>query len=269
MTEIAAIIGWLLLLATAADIANTTVSSNRMGPLTRASAAAFWRLVRALPVPRLAALRRATGPAVMTVVGATWLLLTSLAWLLIFRADPSALQVKATGDPATWAESYSFVSSALSTMGASKIEATSTGWEILAMAAAVNGMIVLTLSVSFVLNITQTVTSGRAFHILTASVDTADSSNIGLLLPELAQICARVRAAPLALYYATAHEDRSLPVTLAGFARSVAANRQTFEAYRGALAQLPYLDASPDDGPERFADRLEEWAESFTLRHDR
>ena len=64
-----------------------------------------------------------------------------------------------TGEPAGLVEKVAFVGASLSTLGASVVEPTNGWWDVLSMIAAVNRTIVLTLAVSFVLNILQITTA--------------------------------------------------------------------------------------------------------------
>lgn len=269
MNPLLLIAGIALLALTAADFAYTTISANKTGPLTRRTAAAFWKLIDLLAATsRWNALRRVAGPVVMSGVAMVWVAMTMLGWLLIFRADPTALEMKSSGDPAGWWESLAFVGSALSTVGASNARPASALWDNLSMVTAINGMVVLTLSVTFVLNITQTVATGRGFSALIRVRDPADAENDDLLLPALADLCVRLNASPLALYYSSARPERSVPESLRWLAGRVANSPDDrFRQYRYVLLQLPYLTIATEneDDPDQFLDAMDRWTRRFRL----
>ncbi|TCD15307.1 hypothetical protein [Oricola cellulosilytica] len=257
--------GLVLLVMVLADFAYTTVSANMTGPLTRRVAAGVWQVHSLLA--RISGgrwVRRAAGPLVMSGVAMFWIAGTSLAWLLVFQSDPQAVLNKQTDTPAGWAQSYAFVGSALSTVGASNARAGTTVWDIVAMAAAVNGMVVLTLSVTFVLNVTQTVTTGRGVVMLADLVDPADTGNRSTLLPELTTLCMRLNGAPLALYYSTDREELSVPDGLLRLARRAARTPEVFEDYRHILKELPHFDAPEDLSSGAFLEKLAAWRDRFS-----
>lgn len=85
------------------------------------------------------------------------------------------------------------------------------------MLVGVNGMIVLTLSVSFVLNTTQTVAAGRAFLAHAAAVEALDGEPNGDLKP-LADLVSQLNSVPHALYYSAPDPALRLPQGLERFA---------------------------------------------------
>ena len=102
------------------------------------------------------------GPVILLAVAGTWVLLHLCGYVLILRGGLSLVQAD-TGEPATWVQTVTFAGSTLSTLGASTVQVTGGWWDILSMVAAMNGMILLTLAVSFLLNIPQTTNSARTF----------------------------------------------------------------------------------------------------------
>lgn len=261
------IAGILLLALTVADFGYSTIGTNKTGPLTRYVAAAFWAIfAKSARLPGRSPLLRLAGPVIMSGVAFFWIALTSIAWLLIFRSEPGALVMQSSGEPAGWPETYAFVGSSLSTVGASNARPSSALWDNLSMVAAVNGMIVLTLSVTFVLNVTQTVARGKGFSVLIRVRDPANSENDDLLLPALSDLCVRLNASPLALYYSARRSERSLPESLQWLAGRVMDSTARFEQYRYVLRELPYLDAPENGDAEQFLAAVDRWTRKFSLR---
>lgn len=258
-------VGFFLLAVIAFDIAYSTISANQTGPVTTRIATGLWTAFCFL-ASRFGQnmVLRFAGPFVMSGLALSWVALTSLGWLLIFRSDPEGLVLKQTGEAANWLQTYAYVGSALSTVGSSNVRAATALWDNLAMVAAVNGMIVLTLSVTFVLNVTQTVAAGRSFSALIGVRDPADPSNDDLIMPALADISTRLNASPLALYYTPMRGKRSVPMSLEWLAQRVAGDSQRARDYRQLLGELPYLDVDADADPDQFAAAMEEWASRFS-----
>lgn len=99
-------------------------------------------------------LRGMIGPAILSLLAASWVALHLTAYTLLYLLGPS-LEAARTGEPAGVVQTLAYAGAALSTLGASIVQPTNGWWDALSMVAAVNGIIVLTLSVSFVLNIIQ------------------------------------------------------------------------------------------------------------------
>lgn len=84
-----------------------------------------------------------------------WIALHWLAWTLIFLSDPGSVVVYRTGEPAGALQTAAYVGAMLSTLGASRAESGSALWDAVSALVAVNGMVVLTLAVTFIVNITR------------------------------------------------------------------------------------------------------------------
>lgn len=260
------IIGLMLLGLTLYDFAYTTISINKTGPATRWVATRMWAAFRRLEnVPFAQKLRRLAGPAILSGVASVWVASTSIGWLLIFMSHPQSLTMKTSDTPAGWAETLAFVGSALSTVGASNAKPASALWDNLAMVIAVNGMIVLTLSVSFVFNITQTVAQGRGFTTLVRVRDPANPDNDDMLLSQLSALCAKLNASPLALYYSARKEERSLPHSLLWLADRVSGSPDRFQLYRYVLSELPYLETKEKSDHDDFMKAIEGWTRKYSL----
>lgn len=265
MNWILLVAGIIILATVALDIAYTTVSANRSGPITHKIATSLWRCFTLIArFSRRGIGLRFAGPFVMSGLALCWIAMTSIGWLLIFRSDPGGLVMK-SGEAANWLQSYAFIGSALSTVGSSNVQAATAIWDNLAMLAAVNGMIVLTLSVTFVLNVTQTVAAGRSFSALIGVRDPADAANDDLLMPALANICTKLNATPLALYYTPLHHERSVPLSLKWLAERVSGDTPRARNYRQLLRELPYLDIDAEADPDQFLTAMDEWASRYTI----
>lgn len=258
--------GIAILTLTLLDFGLTTISGNGSGPLTKRISRAVWVVMRAsIGWIRPAAVRHAVGPTVMAGTALSWIILTALGWLLIFCSWEGAVVVSDTERPADWLQILAFVGSALSTVGASNAEASNTFWDNAAMVAAVNGMVVLTLSVTFVLNVTQTVVSGRGFSALVRSCDLSERSTDDMLLPILASLCFQLKAYPLAIYYSADRSANSITCTLLHLARCVAEDPERASRYLRLLNELPGVSPVAESNPALFLQNLESWRNRHSL----
>ncbi|WP_299656954.1 hypothetical protein [uncultured Jannaschia sp.] len=190
------------------DFLRTTISLSGLGPVSRWVTSGLWFAGSRLAVRserRLGlSFRGLLGPSILTSIAGTWILLHLAGYTLMFRAGSSLVETQ-SGDPATWVQTAAFAGSALSTLGASKVQVTNGWWDILSMVAAVNGMIVLTLSVSFILNVLQTTNSARTFaaryHAVLSSRGEESRPDplrrASTLGPDLCGIAVRLAASPL------------------------------------------------------------------------
>ncbi len=158
------------------DFLRTTISLSGLGPASSVVAHTLWRLSRQFEPwseRQLGlAFRGFIGPTILAAIAAAWIVLHLVGYTLMYAAS-SSLRIDGTDAPATLIERIAFAGSALSTLGASIAEPTNGWWDALSMIAAVNGMIVLTLSVSFILNVLQTTAAARVlaarYHALRSS----------------------------------------------------------------------------------------------------
>ena len=190
------------------DFFRSTISLSGLGPLSSLTASVLWRTARRVEpwCERRLGLRyrRLIGPAILSAVAGSWIILHLAGYVLLYAAGPS-LTKSDTGAPADLIETIAFAGSALSTLGASIVEPTNGWWDALSMIAAINGMVVLTLSVSFILNILQTTTAARAlaarYNALNSSQDGSDSrqelARIAPLGSDLCEVALKLKGSPL------------------------------------------------------------------------
>ncbi|MBM9595747.1 hypothetical protein [Roseitranquillus sediminis] len=208
-------------------------------------------------------LHRLSGPLVMASLAAFWIAGVSLGWTLVFAAFPDAVTVSSdAARPLGWWDVYGHVGHQLSTLGAGITEPGSTPWYVLGVLPGVNGMVILTLSVSFILSTTQTVVQGRAFAVLTQVYDPVEPASFDTLAPQLTQLCSSLRASPFALFYSASDEALRIPASLRTFAEA-AERGPCFDRYRPILRLLPAFD--PPQDKRGFLDCLRRWCASYSL----
>lgn len=196
---------------------------------------------------------RLAGPVVMTAVAGFWVVGLSVGWMMVFSAAPAGL-VDPDGDVVGPVERYAHVGHLLSTLGSGAVQPDTVSLYVAGMIAGVSGMVVLTLSVSFVLSTAAAVAAGRAFTALLDVYDPASEAGQDALLPPLAALVAQLAAAPFALHYSSPMPERRVAARLAGLPEAAGGARGRYER---VLKDLPHL--REDLGA------IGRWAEEFEL----
>lgn len=258
-----AILGICALLVVFADFLLTTVAITDRKLPSRWVSRATWQVLRRV-LPHSAGGRTVIGPLAMSSIAAFWISGTAIAWFLIFQASPTSVVNSDTKQPAGWLMDLSYVGEALSTLGGGNSVPGSAGWELATVLVGVNGMIVLTLSVSFVLNTTQTVTAGRAFLAHSAASRELAVEPVSDLKP-LANLVADLNSVPHALYFSAPDPALRLPEGLERFAASWLEQRGDLRGLRTILDGLPNFEVSDTADDSEFLARLRDWSAGFTF----
>jgi hypothetical protein len=132
------------------------------GPLTHVTVKGVWALVRSV-VPRGA--HRAlslSGPLTFVVVLVGWVTMLWLGWGLVFYSDPTALADPRSGSRPSLTGTLWFSSYMLFTVGNGDFSPREGAWQLAASAAAGSGIMLVTLSVTYVLQVLGAVVGSRA-----------------------------------------------------------------------------------------------------------
>ena len=163
--------GVLLLACTLTDALWTTIAPRGAGPVSGRIGRGVYAAAKALGRGRAPGW---TGPTVLVAAFVWWVGALWLGWWLVFSIDPSSIVDPKTGAAAGgWARAY-VVGTYLGTLGLGAIWAPgSSGWGVVASVVAVNGFAVVTLVVTYVLQVVGAVTGARqlagAAHALGAT----------------------------------------------------------------------------------------------------
>ncbi|MFW8594665.1 hypothetical protein [Cribrihabitans neustonicus] len=260
-TMIFALAGLAVLLFAAADFLLTTTGITDRKLPSRWVAAVVWKgLARILPSAGWS--RTAIGPLVMTSIAVFWIVMVALGWLLVFQAATEAVVLTEGKQPAGPALDLAYVGKALSTLGGGIVQPGGPLWALISVVVGVNGMVVLTLSVSFVLNTTQSVTLGRAF-LAAAEAQAELGQDRSGMLDTLAKLTANLHSQPHALYFSTADAQRRLPEGLLRFARAWHAEKGNLTGLRVILSGLPNFDAGDCRSDDDYLDALAVWSQGY------
>lgn len=207
------------------DFLRTAISLSGLGPMSWWIAFPIWAVARQVAPwseRRLGlGVRGAIGPTILAVMAAAWIAVPLIGYTSMYAAGPS-LVMNETDDPAGLIDRIAFAGSALSTLGASIVTPTSGWWDMLSMLAAVHGMIVMTLSVSFILTILQTTMEARGLaarcNALIGSEDPHQASaalrRIEPLGAQLCMLAVKLDASPLPGMFVPTDPTMNFPETV-------------------------------------------------------
>ncbi len=248
-----AIVTWDLLIVTIGGGTRLSVS-------TRIAAGTFAGLRVLSRVVGARVLTEVSGVVVMLSVAAFWILGFWLGWALVLGGGGSVAMAGGT-QVAEAADIVGHAGHLLSTLGGAVTEPRGPGWNIVNALVGLNGMLALTLSVSFLLAVRATLEDGRAFAML-AATGQADPE---ALTDRLADVLAGLHASPFALWYGHPRSDRRVPDALLAHARQAeAAGDPVAPRTRALLRDLPHWEER--DG-EPFLDAMLRWTRAHQL-HD-
>lgn len=154
--------GVLVLALVLWDIVVTTVTSQGAGPITARIMRWLWRGLLLLHRPQGTHRLLSVG-GVAVVVGSIllWVLLLWTGWSLIFLGSDGAIVAATTGEPADfWSQVY-YAGFTLFTLGLGDFKPVGSLWQVLTAVCAANGLLTLTLSVTYLLPVISAATQKR------------------------------------------------------------------------------------------------------------
>lgn len=161
MRVLFALTGAAVVILTMVDFVWTTLSVRGAGPMTARFSAAVWAACRAVGRGRLAPALTAAGPAILVATLALWITLLWLGWLLIFLADPEAVVRSSDQEEADLSGRIYFVGFIISTLGVGDLVPKGGLWQVLTPLAALNGLIVTTVAITYLLSVLSAVIAVR------------------------------------------------------------------------------------------------------------
>lgn len=144
--------GIVLVVVAMLDVLWTTLSMRGGGPLSTGLARGLWRLAHGLRQwsgSSSTLLLQLAGPGILLSSLLLWIVLLWAGWTLLFSAAPDAVRASQTGGPASLVGRVYFTGYTLSTLGIGNYVPTSGGWEIATAVASLNGLFLITLSITY------------------------------------------------------------------------------------------------------------------------
>jgi hypothetical protein len=130
----------------------TTLSMTGGGPLSTGLARGLWRSVHDLRHWTGASstrLLQLAGPGILLSSLLLWIVLLWVGWTLLFSAAPDAVRALQTGSPASLAGRVYFTGYTLFTLGIGNYVPAPGRWEIATAVASLNGLFLITLSITY------------------------------------------------------------------------------------------------------------------------
>lgn len=160
MSAILVPVGLMLVCGIMIDFLLTTISIRRQGPLTRRAITIASTLLDYATLN--GAVSRFRGPILLSVLAILWILGLWVGWSLVVLPGRDAF-LGPDEVPAGLFDIVGFVGSTLSTMGLGVITPQIPFWHLVAVGISIAGMVVLTLTMSYVFNVTSVATSSRSY----------------------------------------------------------------------------------------------------------
>jgi hypothetical protein len=154
--------GTFLILLVMVDVVWSTLSASGGGPLTDWLGGHLWRLARRGHRRfQNHNLLQAAGVVNLLIIVATWIVLVYVGWFLIFSIDPNAIIETETKLAASISDRVYYVGFSLFSLGTGDFNAIGEIWRLLTVLACINGLSVLTLSITYLIPIISAVTTQR------------------------------------------------------------------------------------------------------------
>jgi hypothetical protein len=236
----------------------TTVStSSPGGPVSHRLVLLIWRVLRRLARSPRSRLLAAAGPTAVVVLLLSWIVGLWVGWSLLFAADPAAVVDADSGRAVGGWDRVYYAGFALFTLGVGDVVAVGAWWRTLTVVATINGFVLLTMSVSYLIPVIMAVTERRTLAILAhrLGTDVDDAlrrawdgvafTGLDDQLVDLARRIARLSqqylSYPLLHLFHTTDRDAALEPSLAVIAETALVLRDGVE--RQARPPDPVLDA--------------------------
>ena len=152
------LLGVAVLLLVVVDLLWTTLwVEGGAGPITSRLMSVLWTTFRRLfgNRPRLLSL---SGPTILVLSLVTWITLFWVGWLFLFAAGEGSLIDTRDAGGISWIERFYFVGYTLFTMGTGDFTPKDGIWQIATALTTASGMLFVTLSVTYILNVLGAVT---------------------------------------------------------------------------------------------------------------
>lgn len=156
-------LGVLFLAIVIVDLLWTTLwVEGGAGPLTSLLMASVWRMLRRFG-EKDSRILTLSGPIILIVGLATWITLLWGGWAFIFAGGESSIIDTVNRDHVSWSDWIYFSGYTIFTLGNGDFAPQEGVWQIMTTLATASGMLFITLSVTYILNVLSAVTQKRSF----------------------------------------------------------------------------------------------------------
>ncbi|MGX5914015.1 potassium channel family protein [Aliidiomarina sp. Khilg15.8] len=225
-----AIIGALILCVVLLDLIVTTLTTDGVGPLSNWLSYVTWAGFR--QSKRLfgnTRLLMVSGPVTLILIILLWAIGTWAGWFLIFSWDAITIVRDGSGSIANWPERLYYVGYTITTTGYGDFRTADTMGQIFSVVASVNGLSLLTLGVTYSIQVLMALTEKRRLAVLIEVLEpeilqckhtSADSSDVfadelGKLDAHIASVSQKYLAYPVIHFFHDRARQASLPLKIA------------------------------------------------------
>lgn len=210
----------------------TTIWADKnSAPFTSRLTTFIWRSFRFFVKPGNNKVLNFAGPIILLASVLFWIMSLWLGWVLIYYAVPEAALVKSTNAVPDLTDLIWFVAYCLFTVGNGDLTPNGDVWQVVTSFVALNGMGMVTLAITYLLQVISAVTNKRSFASQVVAIgktaeefvkkewNRGDFGCISLQLNDLSNQLATLSeqhlAFPILHYYHTANSSKSQAVAIA------------------------------------------------------
>lgn len=132
-------------------------------PLTSRLTTGIWKFFKFLLPKKNNRLLSLAGPVILIITVFVWLLFILIGWTLVFYSEPTALVVKSTNSLPDFSDTFWYIAYTMFTVGNGDFTPQGDFWQIISGVVAFTGMGMVTLSITYVLQVISAVNNKRAF----------------------------------------------------------------------------------------------------------
>ncbi|CEG22790.1 Ion channel [Planococcus massiliensis] len=278
-------IGIFLLAAGILDFLWTTLwVDGGAGPLTNRLAAITWKSLKRMSkkVPKLLSF---SGPLIITLTINLWVLLIWMGWTFVFAGSGTSISDSTDNHPVSWVERIYYTGYSIITLGNGEYSPKEGGWQIASILASGTGMLLITMSVTYILSVINSVTQQRSFadsvtamgksgvEMVKNSWNGKNFRNVDLLLntfaAQLSSIAEQKKAYPILQYYYSENSGKAIAPVLAqlddavtiwqfGIPEENVPNQLLLQQVRsGIVSYLNTFEGDMDNAPDNLPPHLD------------
>ena len=200
-------------------------------PLTSRLTTLIWKLFRLVINSKHHKTLSIAGPTILLITVISWIVFLWFGWAIMFYADPGSILVKSTNSSPDFTDCLWYVAYCMFTVGNGDFVPQGDVWQVLSSLVAFTGMGMVTLSITYVLQVISAVANKRAFSSQITSIGktpvefvrkqwTGDGFGaielqLNSLSNQLATLNEQHLAFPILHYYHAARIEKSQDVAIA------------------------------------------------------
>ncbi|WP_017732318.1 potassium channel family protein [Nafulsella turpanensis] len=209
----------------------TLWADKNSSPLTSRLTTLIWKAFRTVANPRDNSLLNFAGPVILIASVLFWIMLLWIGWTLIFYSVPGAALLANTNTIPDLTDIIWFVGYCIFTVGNGDLTPNGDVWQVVTSLVGFSGMGLVTLSITYLLQVVAAVVNKRSFSSQVAAIgNTAEKFvkkewdrgsfrgfelQLNALTNQLSTLSEQHLAFPILHYYHTANVEKSHPMAVA------------------------------------------------------